>query len=112
MTIVVLTLLIAVSVGAQGPYPIGVQFQVNSYTTKDQLRPAVAVDLQGNFVVAWDSNGSDMDTSSWSIQAQRYDSSGAPMGGQIQVNSYTTSGQFQPAVAVEPGGDFVVVWES
>ena len=35
--------------------PLGEQFQVNSYTPNAQLDPAVAVDAQGAFVVAWES---------------------------------------------------------
>jgi hypothetical protein len=59
--------------GAQ-PSPNGGEFQVNTYTTNDQRVPAVAVDGQGNFVVAWQSySSSGTDTSYSSIQAQRYD---------------------------------------
>ena len=35
-----------------------------------------------------------------------------PVGGEFQVNSYTTSFQRIPSVAVDADGDFVVVWES
>ncbi|MGB5341690.1 MAG: hypothetical protein WBP67_06320 [Thermoanaerobaculia bacterium] len=98
--------------GANGA-PVGDQFQVNTYTTSSQRRPAVAADAQGGFVVVWRSNGSHgTDTSDWSIQGQRYDSGGAPVGGEFQVNAYTTSSQLNPSVAVEPQGDFVVVWTS
>ena len=34
------------------------------------------------------------------------------MGGQFQVNTYTTSGQRRPSVASDAEGDFVVVWQS
>jgi hypothetical protein len=34
------------------------------------------------------------------------------VGGEFQVNSYTTNGQTLPAVAVDGSGDFVVVWTS
>jgi hypothetical protein len=54
--------------------PAGGQFQVNGYTTSSQGSPSVATDTQGNFVVAWWSNGSNgSDTSGYSVQAQRYD---------------------------------------
>src|SRR5262249_9561399 len=43
---------------------------------------------------------------------QRYDSTGTPLGGEFQVNTYTTSGQGRPAVAGDGAGNFVVVWES
>ena len=46
----------------------------------------------GDFVVVWESNGSSgTDTSSWSIQGQRYASNGSTLGAQFQVNTYTTS---------------------
>jgi hypothetical protein len=35
----------------------------------------------------------------------------APVGGQFQVNTYTTSHQDEPAVALAPGGSFLVVWD-
>src|SRR5687767_9530204 len=38
--------------------PIGSQFQVNTYTTNWQNLPAVAMDGDGDFVVAWNSYGS------------------------------------------------------
>ncbi|MEO8198738.1 MAG: hypothetical protein ABI689_18645, partial [Thermoanaerobaculia bacterium] len=67
----------------------------------------------GNFVVAWESFGSsDTDTSDFSIQARRYANNGAALGGQFQVNTYTTSYQWIPAVAVDGPGNFVVAWQS
>ncbi len=36
----------------------------------------------------------------------------APVGGDFQVNSFTTGDQRDPAVAALPNGGFVVVWES
>ncbi len=91
----------------------GDQFQVNTYTTGWQLRTRVATDAGGGFVVVWQSPGSaGTDTSGDSIQAQRYASDGSPLGGQFQVNTYTTSFQGPPSVAAGAGGDFVVVWGS
>ena len=37
----------------------GKEFQVNSFTTDGQWRPEVAMDSQGNFVIAWKSQGQD-----------------------------------------------------
>ena len=93
--------------------PIGGQFQVNTYTTSDQIRPSVASDSAGNFVVVWQSNGSaGSDTSGLSVQGQRYDASGSPIGGEFQVNTYTTADQYCPSVASDSAGNFVVVWQS
>ena len=35
---------------------LGTEFQVNSYTTGDQMYPRVAANAAGNFVVTWNSN--------------------------------------------------------
>ena len=92
--------------------PVGVEFQVNSYTTSDQWAPAATVDAQGNFVVVWESNGSYGTDPGYSIQGQRHAADGSPLGTQFQVNSYTTSYQWTASVAASAQGDFVVVWES
>ncbi|HSM12703.1 MAG TPA: hypothetical protein VLA66_01425, partial [Thermoanaerobaculia bacterium] len=89
--------------------PLGGEFQVNTYTTGYQLRPALAVDGQGSFVVAWASFGSSgTDTDGYSIQAQRYDQNGAPVGGQFQVNTYTPYFQDESAIAADGSGGFVI----
>ena len=93
--------------------PVGAEFQINTYTTRNQEEPAVAAVPGGGFVVVWDSYGSaGSDTSDTSIQAQRLDALGGPVGSQFQVNSYTSSLQEDSEVAVAGDGDFVVVWES
>jgi hypothetical protein len=93
--------------------PNGPEFQVNTYTTSYQYHPRLGVDAQGNFVVAWMSLGSGgTDTSEFSIQAQRFAANGAPLGGEFQVNTYTTNSQRNPRIAVSAQGDFVVAWDS
>jgi hypothetical protein len=112
-TLLIANLMIGISVQAQEPEPAGEEFQINTYATGAQREAAVAADTEGNFVVVWDSDGSDgTDTHGRSIQGQLYDASGTPLGGQFQVNSYTLNNQQRPAVAVEPQGNFVVVWQS
>jgi hypothetical protein len=92
----------------------GAEFQINTYTTGDQSIPWVARNPDGNFVVAWTSQGSPgTDTSGYSVQGQRYDSNGSIQGAQFQVNSYTTNDQFLfRSLAVDSDGDFVVTWSS
>jgi len=93
--------------------PIGSQFQVNTYTTLQQLNPRVGPDGAGGFVVVWDTfGGGGTDTSFRSIQGQRYDSTGTPVGGEFQVNTTTTQRQEKPALGSDGAGGFVVVWES
>ena len=69
---------------------LGAQFQVNTYTTGDQMHASVTAEADGDFVVVWDSNGSNgPDTSFRSVQGQRYASDGSLQGAQFQVNTYT-----------------------
>jgi len=93
--------------------PVGADFQVNTYTAGDQRFPSVGISSDGIVTIVWSSNAAaGSDTSFTSVQGQRYDSTGNPIGGEFQVNTYTTNHQRYPSVAVEPDGDFVVVWES
>jgi hypothetical protein len=89
--------------------PLGGEFLVNTYTTGFQGHPAVAMEPDdGLFVVLWDGEGPG-DASG--IFGQRYLTSGAPLGPQFQVNSFTTGNQRYPAVASDIGR-FCVAWQS
>ena len=90
--------------------PLGPEFRVNTYTTGHQGHPAVASDSSGNFVVVWPSYS--QDGSSYGVFGQRYASTGAPLGPEFRVNTYTTNSQSCPAVASDASGNFVVVWTS
>jgi len=90
--------------------PRGDQFQINTYTTNYQDAPAVAADANGNFVVVWDSMGPD--GNAFGIVGRRFDAAGVAQGTEFLVNSYTTSFQFQPSMAADASGNFVVVWVS
>jgi hypothetical protein len=89
---------------------IATEFQVNTHTTNSQNRPAVARNAAGAFVVVWVSNG--QDGSSPGIFGRRFSSAGAGLAAEFQVNSYTTTIQTRPAVAIAGNGGFVVAWES
>jgi len=89
--------------------PLGPEFQVNTYTTGPQRSPSVVVDPNGGFLVVWEGHASAED--GFGIFGQRYASTGAPLGGEFRVNSYTTGDQRYPSVG---GGnsEFFVAWES
>src|SRR5207247_7563998 len=91
--------------------PLGGEFRVNTYTAWDQEDPSVASDPDGNFIVTWHSMGIEgyiyLD-----VFAQRYSSSGDPLGGQYRVNTYTTNNQIYPSVSTDPSGNHVVTWTS
>jgi hypothetical protein len=65
------------------------------------------MDDNGNFVVAWQSNGlEDSD-----IYAQRYAATGDRLGDNFRVNDDSgASSQYIPAIAMSCNGGFVVVW--
>jgi hypothetical protein len=90
--------------------PVGAEFQVNTYTTEVQHYPVIAMEPAGSFVVVWMSTEQDGDQGG--IFGQRYDSGGAPAGGEFQVNTYTKGFQFDPDVVMDAGGNFVLVWVS
>jgi hypothetical protein len=89
---------------------VGGEFQVNVYTTSMQRAPAIAVDAEGDFVVAWHSVTQDGDLDG--VFGRRFASSGEAQGGEFQVNVYTTSRQLNPSVGLRSDGGFVVVWQS
>jgi len=90
--------------------PLGPEFRANTYTTGNQREHSVTSDASGNFVVVWRSEG--QDGSLFGVFGQRYASSGAPLGPEFRVNSYTTNSQYHPSVAADSSGNFVVVWKS
>jgi hypothetical protein len=91
--------------------PLGTEFQANTYTTSNQRFPSVAVDNNGKFVVVWHSYGQ-QDGNSYGVFGQRFDAAGAALGSEFQVNTYTTSSQDRPTVAMDGTGNFVVAWQS
>jgi len=98
----------AISAGAQTP--VGAQFQINTYTTRDQEEPSVTIAANGAFVVVWQSQGSSGTDDDDSIQGQRYAAGGSPQGGEFQINTFTRSIQESPSVAMDADADFIVVW--
>lgn len=88
---------------------VGGEFQVNTYTKGDQQQPSLAVDAAGGFLIAWESP---QDGSGNGVYAQDYSPSGARVGSEFQVNTYTTGDQKQPSVALDAEGDAEIAWES
>ncbi len=84
------------------------EFLINGTTAESQLRPRLAMDSSGDFVVAWTSQG--QDGQGYGVFARQFDSSGRPVGPEFQVNTYTFGGQARPDVAISDFGSFVVSW--
>jgi hypothetical protein len=89
---------------------LGSEFLVNTYTTNGQYQPAIAEDVNGNFIIAWASNG--QDGSLYGIFAQRYNAAGQAVGSEFQVNTTTLGDQESPSIAIDATGNFVITWAS
>jgi len=76
--------------------PLADEFTVS---TSGGGRAHIACQPDGAFIVTWPG-----------VLARRYDASGVPLGAEFQVNFYTTGSRGEPTVAVNPSGEFVVVW--
>ena len=99
--------------GADGSPDAEGSCRINSYTTSYQRIPAVGMDADGDFVVAWQSNGSSGgDTPSRAFRGSASRRPETALGGQFQVNTYTSNFQDSAAIALSADGDFVVVWRS
>ncbi|MDV6033832.1 MAG: DUF4347 domain-containing protein [Phycisphaera sp. RhM] len=87
---------------------------VNSPATGNQsiLNPhqSVAVDGLGNSIVTWIDYSADLSGSA--VMAQRFDASGAKLGGQFQVNVDTAGDQTLPVVTADASGRFAIAYVS
>lgn len=89
--------------------PVTAQFQVNTATTGRQWNSSVAIDAAGNFVVAWqDGYGGPAN-----VKARIYSSAGAPVTGEITVNTAAAATTTGPvSAAADDAGNFVVTWSA
>lgn len=85
------------------------EFQVNTTAAGIQGYPVIAMDADGDFVIAW---YSDQSGSGYDIYAQRYNAAGTAQGTEFQVNTFTVGNQQLPTVAMNDAGDFAVTWSS
>jgi hypothetical protein len=88
----------------------GADFQVNTWTLDSQREASLAMESDGDFIVAWESFN--QDGFSVGVFAQRFDSAGLAKGNEFQVSAYTTGYQEKPVVAIDGDGDFVVAWRA
>ncbi|HEY7036337.1 MAG TPA: hypothetical protein VH482_33725 [Thermomicrobiales bacterium] len=85
---------------------IGNEFLASSSAAQN---PSIAVDGSGAFVVAY---GANTPADYRGISGQRFDPDGNPNGAEFHINSYTTDIQDNPSVAMNPDGNFLVIWSS
>ena len=90
--------------------PVGGEFKVNTFTSKNQDAPSITTLNDGSFVVTWQSQN--QDGSEYGIYGQRYDSNGNILGGEFLINNQTERSQNRPAITALNNGGFVVTWNS
>ena len=87
------------------------EFVVHAETAGLQFEPSVAMADDGHFVVAWREHVDDGAGGFTSdVVARRFDSTGSPMADGAQINTGDVGDHFQPDVAMNADGDFVVAW--
>jgi hypothetical protein len=82
--------------------------KVNSDSSGRQHNPVVALDQNGDFVVAWqdDKDGNDF----YEILMRGFNSNGSERFSDRTVNSNSAGDQRLPAMAMAPNGEFTVAW--
>jgi len=89
--------------------PLGPEFRVNTTSAFSMMHPVAAMDGQGAFVVVWESKAAGY---GWDVSAQRYMSTGSPLGAEFRVNATRINAYFPQGsgAAAAPLGEFTVVW--
>jgi hypothetical protein len=79
--------------------------------TGNQNDPAVAMNSNGDFIVAWAGVGTGEMQDRHGVYIQRFNQFGTPSGNPVLVNPIdNVSIQSQPAVAMDDNGNFLVTW--
>jgi len=86
----------------------GSEFQINTYVTDRQINPAIASLTNGQFVVAWESDGQDGDA--WGVYGQVFNADGTKNGSEFPVN--TDNMLFHPSAASLSNDKFIITWSS
>lgn len=95
---------------SQNGQALGTEFQINVFQENDQMQPAIAMDSQGHFAIAWTSYG--QDGSENGIFTRSFDQFGRSLSNEIQVNVSTTGWQEWPDISMDALGNFIVCWHS
>lgn len=84
-------------------------FKVNTIDFSSLTKPAVAMDISGRFVIAWDGdpNLAGLDD----IHARIFEPNGVAFGEQFKVNVTCENAQQNPQVAIDEFGRFAIVWD-
>ncbi|RXK84657.1 DUF4347 domain-containing protein [Chlorobaculum sp. 24CR] len=90
----------------------GLEFHVNTFIWDFQQYSSIAALENGGFIVLWESvySGGCGSQDGYGIHGQRYNASGATVGGEFKVSSNIIGCEHSPTVASMNDGGFVAVW--
>ena len=88
----------------------GNELRISTYIISNQNNPSIALLMNDNYVVTWQSDS--QDGNGYGVYGQILDSSGIRIGNEFKMNSYTNSNQQNPTVSPLINTNFVVVWMS
>jgi hypothetical protein len=92
---------------------IGQEFKVNTNTKYNQYSPSVTSLSNNRFVICWYSSCGQDVYRDYDVHGQLFNTSGAQIGKEFQINDYTTTGGYidwSPSVSGLTDGKFVVCW--
>jgi large repetitive protein len=84
--------------------------RVNTFRNNEQTTPDIAVLADGSYVTVWRSYSQDA-TNTYGIYWQRFNASGAAIGGEFRANSSVAGTQIDPHAAATSDGGFVITWD-
>ncbi|MEM1073276.1 MAG: Ig-like domain-containing protein, partial [Pseudomonadota bacterium] len=93
--------------------PVGSETIANATAALSQTDPAIAATPDGGFIIVWE--GQNLDNgidNNFGIIAQKYDANGVPQGAESVVNTTVSGAQFDPQIAVDSDGSYVIVYTS
>ncbi|MEM8962328.1 MAG: hypothetical protein AAGD38_12670 [Acidobacteriota bacterium] len=88
--------------------PLTGEIAVNTTTAGSQDGPTITSATNGDFVVAWETGGDDVED----VRARFFSADGTPTSDELNVNSTTSGSQEDAWVTLDPSGGAIVVWES
>lgn len=91
--------------------PLGERFRVNATAAGLQRRPKAAVKT-GGLVVVWEQAQSGKERDSLSLSGRLLTRRGAPTSGEFRIDSGASAEVWNPEVAANAAGDFLVAWEA
>jgi len=89
---------------------VGSEFLLNTHTNYTQTLPAITGTANGGFVAVWLSDDPAIGDGLSDVSGQRFDATGAKLGGEFRVNNNSSTSNGNPRVETLENGDFVVIW--